>query len=166
MIQTIFLELVRLFSKRHKYTDFDWVVRSAIRKRSTDCFWKIHKKNSRLVREIDTKERTLDFDSLTSDKSIKTEDEVQRKRKIIEFIIDVQEKIAITGTLRNHFNDWDRELLEVALELFTLEQEVDKKSIMECMGFLPEQESLFVSKIMAFRKKFERYFGDVSELLG
>jgi len=168
-------ELLALFHKRNKYTDFDWVVRCVIRRKVQHYVGTYVRKNKKLVfpstlkidsrvsdkREKHTDDSTLNMDEKTYEymKHKTVKDEVKRKelKETIEVIRDMFNKIK-EHPLCVFFSDWDREYFEVILELYDLDSELEKKDIMECMGFEKDEGAQFNSKLLSLRTKLKSYF--------
>jgi hypothetical protein len=164
-------ELIALFHKRNKYTDFDWVVRCVIRRKVQHYVGTYVRKNKKLVFPSNTKkecdednahsisEPIIDEKTYEYIKHKTVNDEAKNRilKETIDIVRDIHEKIKIQPLLA-FFSDWDREYIEVVLELYDEESELDKKDIMECMGFEKEETAQFNSKLLSLRTKLNSYF--------
>lgn len=174
-------ELLALFHKRNKYTDFDWVVRCVIRRKVQHYVGTYVRKNKKLVfpstmnNHSGTKGKEK-HDSHNSDlqlidektyeymKHKTTNDELEYRslKETVDIIRTIYTKIK-EQPLCVFFSDWDKEYFEVILELYDLDSELDKKDIMECMGFEKDESAQFNSKLLSLRTKLKSYF-NVDEL--
>lgn len=165
-------ELVALFHKRNKYTDFDWVVRCVIRRKVLHYVGTHVRKNKKLVFPSNTKLKTDDRENRHSSEEAlideKTYEYIKHKtvndemknrllKETVDNIKDMYQKIKIQP-LSTFFTDWDREYMEVVLELYDLDSELDKKDIMECMGYDKDEVAQFNSKLLSLRTKLHSYF--------
>jgi hypothetical protein len=93
------------------------------------------------------------------------DDEIKNRllKETIDCVRDMHKKIKIQP-LFNFFTDWDREYIEVVLELYDLDSELDKKDIMECMGYEKDEAAQFNSKLLSLRTKLNSYF-NVEEII-
>jgi hypothetical protein len=166
MEQFIVTELLAVFHKRDRYDDFDWVVRSIIRRKAIDFTSYYIKRNENImfedeINDKDGASKKSDHDSgimssFYAEKALLVNKEKDISMKIIEFILEIQHRIC-KGQYSTCFSDWDREYLEVILELYQLGYEVLKKDIMECMGYEPNEITKFNSKLLSFRNKLKKH---------
>jgi hypothetical protein len=84
---------------------------------------------------------------------------LELKNKIIEHIKDLQFKVN-KGAYTQFFTDWDREYLEVAIELYDLGCELGRVDLIECMGYDDDNVAEFNSKLLSFRNRLVKYFGE------
>ncbi len=164
MEQFIIMQLIKLYPKKFKYTDFDWVVRTAIRRKAIDFDAKNKRQYRNLVFEnqfgtYNKSENTnLDETKLAITKSHNNWNNKKNSQKVVDFINHVLYKITHTK-LKNEFTDWDREYLDVLLFLFNLGYDTfDKSELMECMGFDSDETLLFNSRLNIFRMHLKKYF--------
>jgi hypothetical protein len=164
-------ELIALFHKRNKYTDFDWVVRCVVRRKVQHYVGTFVRKNKKLVFPSNEKESSGDDKersetSLVPDektyeymkhKTVNDEEIKKSLKETVEVVRNLFEKIKVQP-LCVHFTDWDREYMEVVMELYDLDSELDKKDIMECMGYEKGEVAQFNSKLLSLRIKLSSYF--------
>lgn len=172
--QHIVQELIKLYPKKYKYTDFDWVTRSAIRRKSIDITNKFGKKDKREVSE-NTRFKIRDKNTDNYDDSLELQDDLYchrvnesmkdweektvRKRKI-EYIEDLVYKITY-GFLKEEFNDWDREYLDSLIFLYNLGySNFSKDDIYECMGYDVQDRLTLNSKLVLFRNRLKKCWPD------
>lgn len=169
MEQFILMELIKNYSKKWKYDDFDWVTRSIIRRKATDFTANYCKRNEDLVfenqisdsRNDDNIESTKAFGS--NAKAIEEFETKEKHERIMAFIKDIYYKIC-NPPLKIHFSDWGREYLEVVLELYEYGYDCDKEDVMACMGYDKNESTKFNAKLLAFRNKLSEYFNLESDL--
>jgi len=163
-------ELIALFHKRNKYTDFDWVVRCVIRRKVLHYVATYIRKNKKLVfpsgnkkdnEEDHGNESDFNVDEKTYEyikhKTVNDETKNRLLKETIDNVKDMYEKIKVPP-LYTFFTEWDREYMEVVLELYDLDSELDKKDIMECMGYEKGETAQFNSKLLSLRTKLHSYF--------
>ena len=165
MEQFILTELVSIYKKKDKYDDFDWVVRSVIRRKAIDYTNYFIKRNKDLIFENqapatdggnkDNEGSLINLYFLLE--SARLEKVNLRSIKIIEFIYDIYYKIH-NSSYAQYFSDWDREYLEVVLFLHGLGFEAKKEDIIECMGYETSELTMFNSKLNSFRNKLRKNF--------
>ena len=169
MEQFILMELIKNYSKKWKYDDFDWVTRSIIRRKATDFTANYCKRNEDLVFEnqlADTENNEEHESNKAFGSNAKAIEEFETKEKherIIAFIKDIHYKIC-NPPLKIHFSDWAREYLEVVLELYEYGYDCDKEDVMACMGYEKNESTKFNAKLLAFRNKLSEYFNLDSDL--
>lgn len=163
MEQFIIMELIKNYSKKWKYDDFDWVTRSIIRRKATDFTVNYCKRNEDLVFENQMVDERNNVDAESAKvfgsnaKSIENFEIEEKHKKIVSFIKDLDFKIR-NPPYKIHFSDWGREYLEVVIELYEYGYDCDKEDIMECMGYEKNESTKFNAKLLAFRNKLLEYF--------
>jgi len=157
MEQFILTELISIYHKKNKYDDFDWVVRSVIRRKAIDftCYYIKRNENIIFEDEVSTDNENTKMSKFYVAKSKQTFEKHEESQKIIEFILEIQYKIN-TVPYNVNFSDWDREYIEVVLELYEYGYEATKIDIMECMGYDKDETTKFNSKLLSFRNKMRK----------
>ncbi len=168
MEQFILMELIKVYPKKYKYDDFDWVTRSIIRRKAIDFTTNYCKRNEDLVFENQCRSNNEDGSSNEInrhyvDKSMEDYEVRERKDDIVAYVKDLNQKIN-SEIYKQHFSDWSREYLEVILELYQYGNDCDKEEIMVCMGYELNESAKFNAKLLAFRKLLLEYFEDQSDM--
>lgn len=176
IIQLIIIELITVYHKRDKYTDFDWVVRTIIRRKAIvwTCYYAKRDENlyfpnqNRENEGIEEKNSGIENDGKPEDiletsysgarRAVELHEKTERERKIIEFVRDLQHKLI--NSSKAEFSDWDREYIEVVLELYDLNSSISRQDLIECMGYDDQTVAEFNSKLLSFRNKLHRNFGE------
>ena len=175
MEQFISMELIKLYTKKFKYSDFDWVVRSAIRRKAIDFDAKIKRSYRNLIFENQknnplfntfggTKDKGINPGDINTDdmfysgiKSIKKWNDHSADTKVIDFINDIIYKIT-EGRLKDKFTEWDREYLDSLLFLYSIGyREFPKEDVIECMGYDLSEALQHSSKLNSFRNRLKKY---------
>jgi hypothetical protein len=170
MEQFIVVELISVYHKKYKYDDFDWVVRAIIRRKVLDFVSYYIRRNKDLIFTNQTHNNFMDSYSTSKNECperFQTNnifsnfeqmifDKNQKSLEIIDYFKVVNEKI---NSLPNkvYFSDWDRELMEVALELYEYGYNVSKDDLLECLGFESDELHKFSGKLNSFRNKVSKY---------
>lgn len=158
------IELIKLFHKKYKYTDFDWVVRCVIRRKVTDFVNYYMSRNKNIKFDNQLRGENDDIESVQNehfDKEsmrIHKESKDVNKDKNIEVVKSIYNEICQEPT-KFKFNDWDRELFEVAIELYELGYEVEKSDLLECMGYEQNELQKFTVKLLSLRNKIKANLG-------
>lgn len=166
MKQYIIMELISSYHTKYKYTDFDWVTKTIIRRKanlfiinqckSTDLI----KSENQLHRHLSASNDSGDVDTSSALETFIVLEKFQEQNKstnIIDYIRYVYQKITKTN-LKFCFSDFDLEYLEVVIELYDLGYECTNLHIAENMGFLENQMPEFNLKANNFRRKINEYF--------
>jgi len=155
------MNLIKMFPKRFKYTDWDFPVKSAIRRKVGDFSIKHARYSSKHIYENQCQSND-DNDEFSENsflnfhfqkKESKTES-VEKITELTDYIQYLYKKM--NEDLRNIFNDWDREFVEVILELHVYNNEIELNEIKECMGYDKNQRPKFMSKVNALQLKFKK----------
>lgn len=165
MKQFITMEILRVYHKRNKYTDFDWVIRQVIRRKAIDFQNYFSMRNKNIIFENQCGEKDLETvnkidkfnEERSSLESIKSIQKLDNKIDVINLLNNIKEKITNPNLFGSYFIDWDREYVEVCLELYELGCDVIKEEIMECMGYEESESSGFSARLLSFRKKLSKY---------
>jgi len=164
--QYVVVELIKLYPKKNKYTDFDWVTRDVVRKKintfrttiSRDLKYFIFDNQQKLSPSVKGDEPTSEKLAHLLRKSHVDYKNKKARIVILEFIEDIQYKVT-KGELKDEFTEWDGEYLEVVLWLYNLGySEFDSVDILECMGYELNERNKFNSKLSAFRSKLKKNF--------
>ena len=173
VIQYVVVELIKLYPKRDSYTDFDWVVRSAIRNKVNTARTNIGRDNKLFVFEnklnINDKDGELAGASaerafyLTS-KAYSIYETNVRGSKIVDYINDMRHRISV-GKFADQFNDFDRSYLETLMWLYGIGyKRYDRDDLIECMGWDLEDRNAFSAKLSQFRSKMRKYISEGFEI--
>jgi len=160
MEQFIIEQVIGMYKKKDKYgssDDFDWVMRAVIRRKAINFVSYLIKRNSNIIFENEYKSDDVNLQTeLDQRKSIKKYKENEKSKKIIELILELQYKIT-NKPLAALFTDWDREFIDVILELYELGYNVDRNEILECMGYTEKEKGEFNTKIFSFRNRLKKH---------
>ena len=164
--QSIILELLRTYPKKYKYNDFDFVTKTIIRRRVIDYRSNFIKKSNEMVLESDSThvnygsrgEDSADNCYHFIEKSLELFSSNETSNKIIDLIKHIQHGINTNPKVSALFNDFDRQFIEVVLELYEYGHEVTREDLMSCMGYEASQSSKFNSKLNNFRNKIQKNF--------
>lgn len=166
MEQFILLELIKMYPKKYKYDDFDWVTRSIIRRKAIDFTTNYCKRNEDLVFENQCRGNDGESNQINNfyvSKSLEDCEEKEKKEKIVAYVRTIYQKIC-SPLYKKYFSDWSREYLEVIIELYDYGNSVDKDEIMICMGYDTNESAKFNVKLLAFRKQLLEYFDDAKDI--
>jgi len=148
-----------MFPKRFKYTDWDFPVKSAIRRKVSDFATKYSRSGNKYIYENQNKlneefseDTFLDFHN-TKDIDVTTSLN-EKYYEVLDYIEYIHSKM--TDKLKNQFSDWEREFIEVVLELHKYNNEIELNEIMECMGYDKNQRSKFMNKTNILQAKLNK----------
>jgi len=157
-IQFIVMHLLKLFSKRYKYTDFYWVTRTVIRRKIID----FTSTQERMIKGNTCEHQVGGNDDITTevllnlfntDTSYKEE---QRAIDIVDYVRNLNKSIRDFKNLGQLFSNWDREFFEVLLELYDYGNLTDISEIAPCMGYKENEKQEFSLKINSLRTKIRK----------
>ena len=151
--QFLSLEILRLFSKRNAYTDFDWVVKTMLRRRISSYTGHKFRSNRGIIFENNFSDKD-DFSVMNEVASKKNTE--GRYGNILDLARRVKD--SINGEYKDVFTEWDREYIETIFFLYDIGDPITKTDIMKCMGYSDEDEKKFNSKLSLFKKKIKEYF--------
>jgi hypothetical protein len=150
--QFVILNLLKMYSKRYKYTDWDFVVKTAIRRKINDYFRGVYKKDNNLIFEIDIikdYEENINNDIYVDKK--KKNDKIEH----LDYVKYLFKRLNDYSDLGKEFNEWEREYLEIIIELYEYDNDITNEDIMECMGLSVYDKPKFSIKQRNFNKKIK-----------
>jgi len=169
--QFVMMNLIKIYSKRFKYSagnelDWDFVIKTAIRRKVMDFSIRY----ARLSRRLYFENQIINFDRndnesfcenfISSHDGTNTE-HVGESRLSLERIDFFDYLVSLKTHLENnkkvwcHFTDWDKELVDVMIELYNYKDGIDYEEVIECMGYDDYDKQKFVAKLKSFNKKLE-----------
>lgn len=166
MKQSIILSLIKMFPKRFKYTDWDWVVRESIRRKVIDFNNRMYNLNKKLIFEHsfslkDEYDNTLDYTEIGFSKiKDNSSDRKQNNVEIVDLLRNVDKRINDENDLGGIFSDWDREFFEVLFELYDDGNATDTIDLMECMGFSKNERAKYMMRLRKLRENLIECFGE------
>ena len=169
--QFIIMNLVKLYVKRFKYTDFYYVTKSVIRRKAIDfrkmeSRWGkivIHESQFRIPATGSDGEYPVSYLELVADQKAVRDYKDNNKDgsvEVIDYVRRIQTLIGDISDLGQDFTDWDREYMEVILELNEYGNSLEYSDIMECMGCKPNERNSFMANLNKLRSKIRRMIED------
>jgi len=173
--QFVMMNLVKIYSKRFKYNsgnelDWDFVIKTSIRRKVMDFSIRY----ARLSRKLYFDNQIINFshgdsegfcqnfiDSFTgsdtqSDSIHSGETKLPFERvDFFDYLTFLKNQLEKNKKVWSYFTDWDRELIDVIMELYNYENGIDYEDVVECMGYDESDKQKFVSKLKSFNKKLE-----------
>lgn len=171
--QYVVMNLITAYTKRFKYTDFFWVVKTIIRRKIID-FTNFQKKLSRgllFENQFNVSTGSTGTHATDSTETVSIIDYLSEKFNpqntkktegiiVIDYMRKLEERINDLSDIGVNFTEWDREYMEVVLELYDYDNEIDPDEISLCMGYTEEDRSEFNTRLMNMKAKVRRCIED------
>jgi hypothetical protein len=156
----IILELIANYKNKYKYDDFDFVTRTIIRRKAIDFSSNHRKRNQNLTygpsdrSTGESGEDNLNLHFL--DLSVQNHEDQERNQSAVDTVIYLQHQINNYPN-RVYFSDWDRDFVDMVVDLFKSGCDLDKDDLLACMGFEPNEMHKLNVKLNLFRNKIKKH---------